>query len=147
METEEKGKKPQEKVTDIEKFLDEQLYITTTAGTKIPVPKLNWKKELVLINLIQSVLKDLGPTFNNVNGNFMGLITKILEVAPDKATKFVSTVMAQSDDWVEENLDISEVVAVILPLLKNRLDLILAKLTPYLQEVNAQVANQPLSKQ
>lgn len=124
-----------EKVTDISTYVEEPLFVTTVDKIQVPVPKLNWKKELVLITLIQDVLKELGPTFQSLDGNFMMLVTKILEVAPDKATKFVSTVMGKDPAWVEDNLDISEVVAVILPLLKSRLDLILAKLQPYLQNV------------
>ena len=127
--------KVEEKVTDIDKFVQEKIVVTTVDGIKVEVPRLNWKKELVLITLIQDVLKELGPTFSAIDGNIMAVITKVLEIAPDKATKFVSTVMGKEDSWVEDNLDITEVVAVILPLLKNRLDLILAKLQPYLQGV------------
>lgn len=121
-------------------FIQEDLYVTTVDDEKLKVPRLNWKKELILINLIQGVLKDMGPTLQNPNGDMVTLLSKVLEVAPEKATKFVSTVMGLPDEWVEEKLDISEVVAVILPLLRNRLDLILQKLTPYLQEVGAKVA-------
>lgn len=121
-------------------FIQEDLYVTTVDDEKMKVPRLNWKKELVLIGLIQSVLKDMGPAISNPNGDMVTLLTKVLEVAPEKATKFVSTVMGLPDTWVEEKLDITEVVAVILPLLRNRLDLILQKLTPYLQEVGQKVS-------
>lgn len=120
---------------DIKKYTEEQFYVTTTAGARVPVPRLNWKKELILINLIQAVLKDLGPALGAQNSSLMSIVATVLDIAPSKATKFVSTVMDQSDQWVEENLDISEVIAVILPLLKSRLDLIQAKLAPYLQEL------------
>ena len=121
-------------------FVQEDLYVTTVDDEKMKVPRLNWKKELVLIGLIQGVLKDMGPAITNPNGDMVTLLTKVLEVAPEKATKFVSTVMGLPDTWVEEKLDITEVVAVILPLLRNRLDLILQKLTPYLQEVGQKVS-------
>jgi ABC-type proline/glycine betaine transport system substrate-binding protein len=123
---------------DIKRYAEEQFFVTTTAGARVPVPRLNWKKELVLINLIQAVLKDLGPAISSGNNSLMAIVTTVLEIAPAKATKFVSTVMDQSDQWVEENLDISEVIAVILPLLKSRLDLIQAKLAPYLADLAAQ---------
>lgn len=126
-------------MSDVKTFVPEDLHITTVDGNKMKVPRLNWKKELQLIDIIQNVLKDVAPGFSRPNQTPIDIVSKILEIAPQKATRFVAIVMNQDDNWVEENLDISEVVAVILPLLRSRLDLILRKLQPYLQEMGVQL--------
>jgi len=121
---------------DIATFVQPELYVTTIEDLRIKIPKLNWKKELQLINIIQSVLQDVGPILGTPDASALGFITRMLEIAPDKATMFISIVMGKSTDWVEENLDIAEVIAVIVPLLRQRLDLIQAKLMPYIQGTN-----------
>jgi len=114
-------------------FVPNETKIHTVHGEYVIVPKITWKKEIQLIRLIESVLEGFaGASGEDIEDQSMvALVQRMLSVAPEKATKFVSVVLEKDDDWVEDNLDLPEIVSLILPLLKQRLDTIGTKIAPY----------------
>jgi len=106
--------------------------ITTVAGEVINIPTLNWAKELKLLALIEGVLGDMSEVLRDENAETSDIIAKALAVAPDKVTEFVSVVLEQDNDWVEQKLDLPTVVGVVVPLLRSRLDLVMERVQPYI---------------
>jgi len=121
---------PAKKKTSTDK--KELTSITTVAGEKIDIPALNWAKELKLLALIEAVLGDMSEVLRDENSETSDIIAKALSVAPDKVTEFVSVVLEQDNDWVEQKLDLPTVVEVVVPLLRSRLDLVMARVNPYI---------------
>ncbi len=128
---------------EIKIFIPNETEVTTVHGDKIRVPKITWKKEIQLIKLIEDVLGSLNDLIDGDDAADPGLahmIQRVLSVAPEKATRFVSVVLEKEDDWVEDNLDLPEIVSIIIPLLRERLDTVGAKISPYITQTASGVA-------
>jgi len=121
---------PAKKKTSTDK--KELTSIKTVAGETIDIPALNWAKELKLLALIEAVLGDMSEVLRDENSETSDIIAKALSVAPDKVTEFVSVVLEQDNDWVEQKLDLPTVVEVVVPLLRSRLDLVMERVNPYI---------------
>ena len=106
--------------------------VKTVAGDVINIPVLNWAKELRLLALIEGVLGDMSEVMRDENAETSDVIARALAVAPDKVTEFVSVVLEQDNTWVEDKLDLPTVVEVVVPLLRQRLDLVMQKINPYI---------------
>lgn len=126
METEQKS--------DLRIFIPEDNEVTTVDGAKVKIPKLSWKKELALIEIIKKSMDEIVENSGAVPEDAAALVNIALRVVPHNITKFMATVMDKSEDWVQDSLDSTEIIGVILPLLKSRFDLIATKLKPFLGE-------------
>jgi hypothetical protein len=131
--------------TDVETFVPPQVQVRTVHGDDVNVPKITWKKEIKLIGIIQQCLDLVAEEITRINPqtgqpNFVNIVNKVLQFAPEKVSEFVATVLDHDPVWVEDNLDSAEIMGVIVPLLKGRLELVNEKLKPYLQTVVPQAA-------
>ena len=117
---------------EIAVFIPEKTKISTIHNEEVIVPKISWKKEIKLIRIIEEVLSNIGELANDADT--VATVGKILEVAPDKATQFVSVVLEKEAQWVENNLDLPVIVSLIVPLLRQRLEMVMEKMRPYIPE-------------
>jgi len=126
---------------EIKVFVPNETEVTTVHGDIVIVPKITWKKEIQLIKLIENVLESVTDLIDDKEEPSLAvLIQRVLSVAPEKATAFVSVVLEKDDEWVESNLDLPEIVGVIIPLLKQRLDMVTTRVTPYMTSEGAMAA-------
>lgn len=88
------------------------------------IKKFTWGKEAVLGKLLGSLLKDSNfgefrnLTEQNVQQNpqiVINAFLPLLESAPDTITKMVATILDRDDKFVEENLNIEDVIEVLVP--------------------------------
>lgn len=120
---------------DAKTFVPGETAITTINGDKVIVPKLNWGKELKLLDLVQSALEEVGGVLSktpNAWDDLYGVVTTVLKVAPQHVTEFAAVVMEKDENWVKNNLDIALILGVIVPLLRERLDMIVERVGAYL---------------
>jgi len=140
-------------MSDVKIFVPENNKVVTVSGDKVKIPKLSWKKELQLLKIIEgsvaiiveqsnrTVTEEVTDPITNVVSEVKvpvestpaDLIQYALQNIPEKVTEFMSIVMGKDTEWVENELDSTEILGVIVPLLKSRLDLIGEKIAPYLQ--------------
>lgn len=122
----------QDAITDVKIFIPEDNQVTTVDGTVIKIPKLSWKKELQLIDIIKQSMDELATASVAVPNDATAMVNVALRVIPHKITQFMAVVMNMSEDWVQDSLDSTEIIGVCVPLLKSRFDLIATKLKPFL---------------
>lgn len=121
-------------MSDVKIFIPEQNKVNTVSGEQVNIPKLSWKKELKLLQIVQESLNQLITTSVELKTTSTEQIVSLaLKLIPNKLTEFMSIVMDRPSDWVEENLDSTEIVGVIIPLLKSRFDLITTKIQPFVE--------------
>lgn len=134
-----------EAVKDVEIFVgDETFMVTTLDGDTVKVPKVSWGTELKVISILEKVLKvisdDVGAL--NLQKDGVKLVQVLMEKTPEKLTELVSVILRKEALWVEENLDSSEIISVVVPLLVARLTLITQKITPFLNKMGVKVEDQ-----
>lgn len=121
-------------MSDIKVFIPEDNTVKTVLGEDVKIPKLTWKKELKLITIVQETMDTLvGASVKIADSSPETLISSALRLVPNKITEFMSIVMEREVGWVEDNLDSTEIIGVILPLLKSRFDLIASRIQPFIQ--------------
>lgn len=142
------------KQTDVKVFVPEQHTVKTLSGESTKIPKISWKKELKILDIIQSSLDSFSEILNRKQSQKVKdkdgteqevsipdppspteLVSFALRAVPDQVTKVMGIVMDRDDGWVQENLDSAEILGVIVPLLRSRLDLIRDRIAPYTQEL------------
>ena len=119
-------------MSDVRIFIPEDNKVTTVSGELVSIPKLSWKKELKLLQIMQDSINELiKASVELKSASTEQMVSLALKLIPNKLTEFMSTVMDRPGEWVEDNLDSTEIVGVIVPLLKSRLDLITTKIQPF----------------
>jgi len=136
--------KTEDFAVEAQAFAPLDMKVTTINGDELSVPKLSWGKELKLIQIIRKGMSELEDTMKpDAEGlNVVNIMTKILEVAPGHITEFVSLVLEQDEQWVQDNLDMPEIFGVIVPLLRTRLNLAQQKVQSYMPEANEAIQGQ-----
>ncbi len=123
-------------------FRPEEHEVTCIDGTKVKIPRLSWEKEIDLINIIQQTLDEIASeTVADTDTTVAGMVNKVLRIAPHRITQFISIVLNQSEEWCRKNLDSAEILGVIIPLLRSRLDLIMERIRPFMPEVQQQMTD------
>lgn len=124
---------------DTKIFRPEEHEVTTIDGTKVKIPKISWKKEIDLLRIIQHTIDEVkfDPADDAVDDSVLTMVNRVLQVAPNRVTEFIAVVLGQPSEWCEDNLDSAEILGVIIPLLRSRLDLIMEKVTPFMPQVQA----------
>ncbi len=88
------------------------------------IKKFTWGKEAVLGKMLGTLLKDSNfgefrkLTEENIQGNpqiVIDTFLPILESAPETITKMVGTILDKENKWVEDNLQIEDIVEVLVP--------------------------------
>ncbi len=88
------------------------------------VKKFSWGKEAVLGKMLGTLLKNSNfgefrnLTEKNIQGNpqiVIDAFLPILESAPDTITKMVATILNKEDKWVEDELQIEDIIEVLVP--------------------------------
>lgn len=121
-------------MSDINIFIPEQNKVKTINDEEVGIPKLSWKKELKLLQIIQDSINELIKASVELKSTSTEQIVSVaLKLIPNRLTEFMSIVMDRPSDWVEDNLDSTEIIGVIVPLLKSRLDLITQKIQPFVE--------------
>ena len=115
-------------------FIPEENSVTTLSGETFKIPKLSWKKELQLLDIVQEAIQSLVDNDTPIDGGVDNVVVKALRIVPEKITKFMALVLDRETDWVENNLDSPEILGVIVPLLKGRFDLIQDRLQKFIPE-------------
>ena len=125
------AKEPQ---NDIDLFVQSSpKTITTVDGKTIPVPPVTWRRELSVMDLIRDAVTLLVKTgvftaadaehvqSPQVVSEMLGLL---LKEAPDRVTKAVAAILSKEEDWVCDNLESTQILGLLLPFLRNRIDAI-----------------------
>lgn len=121
-------------MSDINIFIPENNKVNTVGGEAVGIPKLSWKKELRLLQIIQESINELIKSSVELKSTSTEqLVSVALKLIPNRLTEFMSIVMDRPGEWVEDNLDSTEIIGVIVPLLKSRLDLITQKIQPFVE--------------
>jgi len=110
-----------EETRDDEVFVPSLQEITTLNGEKVQVPKLNWKKEILIARSFTNIFKSL-PQLKKVDwekgitvSQVLESLPDVVEQAPDEITKIVSVILDKEPQWVEENLDFESIASLIIP--------------------------------
>jgi len=110
-----------EETKDDEVFVPSLQEITTLNGEKVQVPKLNWKKEILIARSFTNIFKSL-PQLKQVDwekgitvSQVLESLPDVVEQAPDEITKIVSVILDKEPQWVEENLDFESIASLIIP--------------------------------
>lgn len=129
---------------DIDTFITTPKFVTTVDGEQVPLARMVWGREIKLLGVIQSVLDFVADDISNFGEEGFGvphLISKVMEQAPEKVSEFMLIILPDRDEaWIEENLELAEIIGVIVPLLRSRIDLIGAKLGTFVETAVAQKA-------
>jgi len=134
--------KPKE-TKDDEVFIPSPQEITTLSGEKVQVPKLNWKKEILIARSFTNIFKSL-PELKKVDwekgitvSQVLESLPDIMEKVPDEITKIVSIALDKETKWVEENLDFESIAGLVVPFFSGYFQK-LSKLASKVQKSNSE---------
>jgi hypothetical protein len=106
---------------------------------------VSWGKEIRILRVVKDVLQELMETgvFKTVAEGetvapghdedvAMKIMTLLFDKGPGQLTEAASAICGQEKEWVEENLQIEDIIEVLVPFLQRKQELIVKALRPYM---------------
>lgn len=120
-------------------FVPEERVLETVSGEKIKVPRVNWKKQILISRLIGSTIESLECLRNRDLSNLqvkdmIEVLPEIIEKAPEKVTEMCAILLEKDNSFVENELDLERIVELLRPFFAS----ILRKLSSMLGSQNVQ---------
>jgi len=116
--------------------LDEMLQLPTVMkildGSEIQIPRPSWRAELTVIKSIGTVLEAIRTHMeiswqeimeiqkSKDKDRIYQLALKAAEYVPDEITKIVAGIINQTEEFVEQQLDLPMILEILLPFLLQR---------------------------
>ncbi len=139
-------KETKKKAEDSHIFRPEDNEVTTVDGEKMKIPRLTWKKEIDLLRIIQKTLDEVSADMSDdADPSVIAMVNRVLRVAPERISEFIAVVLNQPAEWCMDNLDSAEILGVIIPLLRSRLDLVMERIAPFIPEAKTALETQAAS--
>jgi hypothetical protein len=104
-----------------------------SSGAEIPFPKLTWKKEKEMLDLIGKILEEVTELseIDYAEATMTEMIQiagKVMRIVPNEVTGLVCLAVNMKEEEVDNQLDSGDILNILLPLFQERVQRITSQL-------------------